>query len=321
MWPTSERILYTNDDHPVSYKSYNLRSFLAEELGVTIIPLEFKRFKTTGSLCKIFRNNFYKHEVINELAERRAKFAILADSDCIWLRQPFAAGFAQLPPNALHLLEVNRRGSVTEEFQGLSSVGMGAVFRAIDPLYPVAFPRWFGGELIAGSGERLLQFSRDLKQAYDLIRQHPELAQWRLGQSGILENDEWLLSFVVQRHDYDVCDVRDWFDRVWTGHDGQPSLDHLKLSGLHLLAEKDLGFRAIFDDVLHRQSEFWRGSLDRFPFYLGEYFGVPQRTRWPNYSAAERAIRWSVRALRRSRLSIAPSHPLARFARRIISRV
>jgi hypothetical protein len=71
----------------------------------------------------------------------------------------------------------------------------------------------------------------------------------------------------------------------------------LKLSGLPLLAEKGAGFRAIFDDVFDRQSEFWRISLDRFPFHLGEFFGVSQRKRWPNYSAAEQAIRWSVRSL------------------------
>jgi hypothetical protein len=42
----------------------------------------------------------------------------------------------------------------------------------------------------------------------------------------------------------------------YAGPDGQPSLGHLKLSGLHLLAEKGTGFRAIFDDVFDRQSEF-----------------------------------------------------------------
>jgi hypothetical protein len=321
VWPSSERILYTNDERPVFFKKYNLRSFLAEELGVTVIPLEFKRFKTTGSLCKIFRNNFYKHEVLGELANRNAKFAILADCDSIWLRQPCSTDFSQSPPDALHLVEVRPRASVTEEFQGVSRAGMGAIFRAIDPLYPEAFPRWYGSELIAGSSKRLLQFYHDLKHAYDLFRKHPKSADFQLGDSGILENDEWLLSFVVQGQGYHVCDVRHWFDRVWTGHEGHPSSEHLKLFGLHLLAEKNLGFRAIFEDVLHRQSEFWRGSLDRFPLYLGGYFGIPDRMQWPNYSAGERAIQWSVRAWRRLRLPIAPTHQLAQLVRKITARI
>jgi hypothetical protein len=208
---------------------------------------------------------------------------------------------------------------MTEEFQGVSRAGMGAIFRQIDPLYPNAFPCWFGGELIAGPMDRLLQVSRDLERTYSVICHHPELPRLRV----FLEYDEWLLSFVIQRQHYHICDASQWFERVWTGHDGHPSLNSLKRSGLHLPAEKHLGFRTIFDDILDRRSEFWGVELDRFPDYLAEFFGVPHRTRWPHYSAAERAVQWSASTLRRLRfpLPVVVHDRLSRVARRLISRI
>jgi hypothetical protein len=317
--PNAQRVLYTNDDRSAWLDGHDLHAFLSERLGVTIVPLEFKRFKTTGSLCQIFRNNYYKFEVLEHLAHQTEKFVILADSDCIWLRP--ANTFNNIDKNALHLVRVLGSEVVTEAFQGISRKSMGEIFRKLDPSYPERFPVWFGSELLAGPVHVLRQLSHDLEQNYERFRLHPQADQLRIGYNGILENDEWLLSFVLGSKHYPLSDARQWFTRVWTGPDGHPSVDSLKLCGLHLLAEKHLGFRTIFPQIVDHRSKFWAIELDLMPSYLGGYFGVPLRTHWPNYSMVEQSVRWMGRGIRRLGVRVPAHRRISQFLRAVIPRI
>jgi hypothetical protein len=74
-----------------------------------------------------------------------------------------------------------------------------------------------------------------------------------------------------------AVDEPEFLTRVWTVEKGTEEVAHLSAVVMHLFAEKQRGFRALFPYCLDPASTFWSTPVDAFPEYVGGFFGVPRR--------------------------------------------
>jgi hypothetical protein len=301
-------VLYTNDEKPVQVGGIDIRDFLSNKLKVKIVHLDFKRFKTPIQLCRTFRNSYYKFEVLEHICQQECNYAILADVDCIWLR-PLPLLNVENSIRELYLVPIRDRAVDPKDIHD--------VFKTIDAQYFERLPQWFGGEFIAAKPKVLTRLRSDLESKYDAILERDDINSLRIGPGNVLENDEWLLSLIANGRNYSVRDASAFFRRVWTFGPSSPS--NLDLSGLHLPAEKNIGFRTIFDDVLNDASVFWTSPLYDVRSYLGECVGIPERLRWPSYSRVEMVARWLSRNSQKWGLVGRGHSYVSRWARRILS--
>ena len=95
--------------------------------------------------------------------------------------------------------------------------------------------------------------------------------------TSILDNDEYLASFVYNMPWVSYHDAGDIVKRLWTGHGGKRCSEDLNYDIWHLGAEKHLGFPLLFEECINPDSDFWKIDIDEFHLYLGEYFGIPER--------------------------------------------
>jgi len=286
--PHWTHVLYTNDSDPVRIGLMDIRLFLGE-LGVTIRHLPFENYRPPHGLSTTFRNAFYKHEVLEAAASDHEGGIILLDCDCISSRhEPEIASL--LCGNSLLLLDVAPHRDPFHRTQGISRADMGQFFRAFDSSYPVRYPRWFGGEFVAGPAPLLRRISKEFKATFRMVTDHPEAANLRIssGQT-MLDNDEFIASYVYNRSDISHRDAGAFVKRMWTGEDASRCEDDRRYAIWHLPNEKNTGFPLLFAQCIDPASEFWRVPLNDLPAFLGGFFGVPHRTQFPSQSTCQRA--------------------------------
>jgi hypothetical protein len=81
---SEKHIFYTNRLPGISRTT--VLDFL-KEVGVEIRRLPFRRYRNPPHLCGRFMNNFYRLEVLQDLADAQTSdTSILLDSDCVWTR-------------------------------------------------------------------------------------------------------------------------------------------------------------------------------------------------------------------------------------------
>lgn len=284
-----KHVLYTNDKKPVRFNGNDVRDFL-KGLGVEIRGLSFNHFKIPIGLSKIFRNNFYKLDVLYDIASRENEYSIMLDSDCV-LTKSINGIENRMKGDHILLLEIFKRKDFLQKAQGISMKDMGDIFKNIDPDYPVDCPLWFGGEFIAGHSKTLYPLIIEIKKVFDrtVLMSREQEIKFDCG-TNILDNDEYLASFVYNLPGVSYHDAGDIVKRMWTGPDGNRSDEDLNYNIWHLAAEKHLGFPLLFEECINPDSDFWKIDLGEFNIYLGEYLGVPERKKHPAKSVSKVAF-------------------------------
>lgn len=287
--PTARHIFYTNKARPREVAKRNIVNFI-KDLGVEVRELPFRRFRPPASVCTRFLNIFYRHEVLYDVANSNTTLvSLIMDSDCVWLTD--AATFLErFGDGKLHAFEVHQHCDPDFPVHlGLSKRMLGDAFRQLDPAYSTQEPAWYGGEFFGGTSSALKAFIDEFAEWYTRFVSDDSFANVSIGGIKLLDTDEFINSFVLTRGSFEVCNEPWLIHRVWTGpgaaHDGTR---YLGRKVLHFPAEKHLGFRALYPFCTDFNSEFWTTPLAGFPDFLGGFFGIPQRTRFPAYSLWER---------------------------------
>jgi hypothetical protein len=294
----AKHIFYTNRIPGNSPTSQEVLSFIGG-LGVEVRELPFRHYRNPANLCSRFMNIFYRLEVLRDLANALGdELFVVLDSDCVWTRsiQEFVARFGD---GELHAIEIFKQSDPDVPVHlGIRKRDLAAAFKRVDPEFSVDCPKWYGGELFAGSTDALFRFITRFDDVYRRFVTHSGLHDIELGGVKWLDTDEYTNSLVM--NSMDVSDEPGFVHRVWTEADGNPDANHLSVPVVHLLAEKHRGFRALYPYCIDRNSEFWAIPLPDIPAFLGEFFGIPRRIRFHKLTPLERLKKSAKRLLGRA---------------------
>lgn len=277
--PQEQHYVYTNDLEKVIVKNIDIKQFL-DKLGVKIVYLPFEEFLPPDRYCSIFKNAYYKLDVLAALSRDEASSSILLDSDCLWNRHDNSL-FKVINSDSILLRDTfEMKDAHTQGKYNLSMADMGKVFQKIDPDYPCLYPIWYGGEIIGGQGKKLKVIAEQLRSLLKKVSQ-PKFDHSSLtlpNGKTFFDGMEYCTSFVYNQGLVEVYDAKKYLKRIWT----LEQYNNVKTSDLqipiwHLPAEKRAGLSLLFNKAINLKSKFWQISLDDFPYFLGEYVGVPER--------------------------------------------
>lgn len=276
--PGVRHLFYTNDEAPANWGGVDFRAFLAE-LGVETRLLPFVEFCPPPQFGTEFRNAFYKLEVLRELARPDADAgSLLLDSDCVWTRPMPALLELLRQPQTLLLLDAEPDTGPDTKVHGLSRRDIGDLYRQLDPAYPVAVPRHYGGEILGGSRDRLAELAGRLHTLWhNVLRDYPAAPPRFASGRSLFDGDEYLTSFVYNSLAQPGLDASPFIRRIWTSYrktDVRPT--DMELGIWHLPNEKNQGLPLLCRRVLDRNSLFWRTPPADLAPYLGRFLGVPQ---------------------------------------------
>ena len=266
---SARHFLYTNDPQVPSVDGVDCTKFLTK-LGVGVIYLPFGIHKPPAGVGRIFRNNFYKLDVIYDAARRHNGRILLTDSDVVWINQ--------LPPgdvlDGLSLYPVfQSRDRGDRAPTGISADDLETMFQSLDASVALRETCWVGGEFIGGTAIELVKFSRSIRETFEHWCEifDPSIHVFSNG-STIFDNDEFLLSYAASRYPDSIRDGAEVLRRIWTDEAGGGTSADYSLSAWHLPNEKLRGFKILFDDIcIHGRAV---GRLE-----IGAACGVPSRIR------------------------------------------
>ena len=243
--------------------------------------LPFEVFRLPQSLCKQFKNTYYKLDVMKVLGKDHRKVFILLDTDCLWTK-PDEKLDELIQSGELLLLDIYQSADpYSKVHHNLSMHDMGLLFKEIDPDYPTPFPVRYGGEVLAASGDKFCEMVSQLERLFEfLVREAQENRRsfaFANGQT-IFEGNELPVNFVFNKHLFPVTDLHGYVKRVWASEE----INNVKPTDLgvtiwHLPGEKSTGLALLFEQILDDNSLFWTVPIESFPQYLGEYVGIPER--------------------------------------------
>lgn len=261
-------VLYTNEVNLPTIDGIDVQNELLAR-GIEIFYLPFDRHRPPAEVNRIFRNNFYKLDVIYDACRRFSGRVLLMDSDVVWMRA--------LPDAVLSEVCLYRpfpaRSAESRTPNGISNADLESAFTKLSMPAPVRSVEWIGGELIGGPVRGLQVFTEMVVEALDAWRDVYTNDRGRFANgSSVFDNDEIVLSFAASRFDGVVSSGSSFMRRIWTEASGGGEASDLNLCAWHLPNEKLKGIRLLFDDLFLRKLSV--GSVD-----VSESCGVPRRRR------------------------------------------
>ena len=276
--PDAKHLLYTNDKRPVIIDNLDLKQFLTD-LTVDIRYVPFKHFKPPAGYSKIFKNAFYKLDVMRELGmEKEDEVNILLDSDCVYTKQNDEL-IKLLQNNEVLIYDVYQSYKGTKGKYQQVRVKLGRLYKEINPAYPKTEPTQFGGEFVAATSKNFKIIADLLEEAFNLILSKFKDQPLRLDDDRrILDGMEFLTSYVYNSMPLQFFNAKDYISRIWSSLKFANAVkEDTRLTIWHLPSEKTQGFPLVYRKIINKKSLFWRTPINNFDAYLGKYLGVPKQ--------------------------------------------
>ena len=281
--PNVSHIVYTNDEklEDFAIHGYGVKDLLSK-LGIKLVELPFDKFDPK-KYSKRFRNAFYKHEVINALAQLDGS-SILLDSDCIWTKSCVDI-FKKIDNDNCLLLQDTYQRSSTPKLRSphnLSMEDMGKLYARIPIMKTQAdYPVWYGGELIGGNPKHFEIVANSIREVLKYCQNQEDIQKDSMtfaNGNSIFSNDEFISSYVYNSLiDIPIHDTFGSFSkRMWTLPNSYNSEEEdLNLPIWHLPAEKESGLIELFHELVDPKSFFWE-STEPLAEFLGRFFNIPK---------------------------------------------
>lgn len=276
--PTAKHLLYTNDKNPVIIDKLDLKQFLVE-LGVDIRYVPFKHFRPPVGYSKIFKNAFYKLDVMRELGmEEENEYNILLDSDCVYTRTNNDA-IDLLQTNDVLLYDMYKSYAATKGKFHEVRVKLGKLYKEINPDYPKTEPTQFGGEFVAAKSKNFKVMADLMYEAFTLILSSFKDPSLKLDDGRrLFDGMEFLTSYVYNSMPLKYFNAKDYISRIWNALKfSNASIEDMRLTVWHMPSEKTQGFPLLYKKIINKNSDFWTVPIDKFNIYLGKYLGIPKQ--------------------------------------------
>lgn len=276
--PTAKHILYTNDKHPVIFRGLDLKQFLVD-LGVDIRIVPFKHFKPPVGFSKVFKNAFYKLDVMRELGMgEENEYSVLLDSDCVWTK-PNNDIEEMLKSSDVLLYDMYKSYQSTKGKFYNVRVKLGELYKEINPGYPKVEPTQFGGEFVAAKNKNFKVMADLMYEAFTLIISNFKDKSLKLDDGRrLFDGMEFLTSYVYNSMPLRYFNAKDFISRIWTALKfSNTSIEDVRLTVWHMPSEKTQGFPLLYQNIINKNSKFWQVPLADFNIYLGKYLGVPRQ--------------------------------------------
>lgn len=276
--PVAKHILYTNDKHPVIFKDLDLKQFLAG-LGVDIRIVSFKHFKPPAGYSKVFKNAFYKLDVMRQLGMgEENENSVLLDSDCVWTKYNNEIEDLLKSHDVLLYDMYKSYQSKKGKFYNVR-VKLGELYKEINPGYPKVEPTQFGGEFVAASNKNFRLIADLMYEAFTQIISSFKDKSLKLDDGRrLFDGMEFLTSYVYNSMPLKYFNAKDFISRIWSALKfTNATAEDMRLTVWHLPSEKTQGFPLVYKKIIDKNSDFWSVPLADFNTYLGKYLGVPKQ--------------------------------------------
>ena len=240
-----------------------------ERLRVEVVVLQYT-WKPSGHR-RLWFNQYYVFDILSYLEGVLAEddVVLLADSDCIFVRNPTSL-FDMLRRDGVLLLKVDESLTDDDEINGLSRRQSIDVYEDLGELRPNAPATYFGGEcygLTVNVLRKLMVLARAIKPANDALA---------AAGSQYLSDEAHFFSFLMWKLGFSKANANTHVRRIWTAwKHNETRVEDLDLTLWHLPSEKTLGFKQVFDR-LDTWPQFASESENRA--WLAQKMGVGRRS-------------------------------------------
>jgi hypothetical protein len=291
---TANHIFCTNLQQLPTIDGIDFQQILTD-WGVKVKHLPF-HYLPPKNLVNRFGNTLYKIDLFREIAQSGNEYNMIVDIDCVCIQ------------NVLPLLELVKSGKMLLCDVKDTCTDLFPLYQKIDPQYPNPKPIHLGGGFMMGSKEQFIRCEVDSVWLMNRLKEF-EVDNPPIFNNGmsIYEGDELFTSFTLNKFFSDYIDVSSTYKylcivgTVKEHYNVKPEM--LQTMILHLYTEKSTGFQFLLPKLLDNTSEFWTLPLDKFPTYVGGFFGIPRRTHphpiiW-NLMLLRKEYRYMMKDLRR----------------------
>ncbi|GMK46701.1 hypothetical protein PghCCS26_38300 [Paenibacillus glycanilyticus] len=276
MNPNAKHVLFTNSERIPRVEGFDLETFLTREMEVDVRKLSLT-YRVPDRYYGLWKNQFYLFDILQHIVEENSgedeKYLVL-DSDCIWIK-PALQIERLLDLHGLLTMTADIDENPDYVMNGLSRRHMQEIYEELmgSPLDQP--PLYFGGEWFAAKKSEIRRVVTELDEVWTTSLQ-------RFADNRPKFNEEaQMLSYVYYKLGYEPKTANSIIKRIWTqlygAHNVLPE-DH-SLTIWHLPVEKKLGLARLYEDVIRKDSAFWRyGNSVAYVAYLSKKLGIPRRS-------------------------------------------
>jgi alpha-N-acetylglucosamine transferase len=274
--PEAKHLLFSNksaDQLPV-IDGLQIGKYL-QDLNVELITLPLT-FQTPKGYFGRWRNQFYIFDILKffEKNEYKADDRLLVlDSDCL-IRHSLDEMMNQIGRHQLMVLPMLY--GADDNINGISRLDMQELYGALSGQTPPEIPVYFGGEFFAATVE--------IAQKISQIAQPVWTEMLRRFEAGLPKFNEeaHLLSYCYDTIGVNYALATPYIKRIWTApHYNNVQPQDASLPIWHLPSEKTGGIALLFKNM-EAVKGVWSLDNQQLATGLGQYVGVPRRTRWLN---------------------------------------
>ena len=285
--PDAQHKLFVNRPDVPDIGSFKTGAFL-KKLGVEVVVVPFT-YAPPPDYYSAWRSTFYLLDVIKHISavSQPGEQHLVTDSDCLFIKN--AQSLAQAI-NQYGLLTYDTQFPPEEDANGLSRLGLRALYEDLDGCTISEIPGYCGGDIFAGTSAGIQQFSAAIDPVWkESLERHAR-------HESHFNTEEHFLSYLAYKLGYAVGTANPFISRIWTGRKYQTAkLSDFDLTLWHLPAEKKYGLRRLFSAMTQPDSRFWTVPVgDEFARYVASYMGIPKSSMIKKSRDAFDAVIWRV---------------------------
>lgn len=285
--PSARHQLFVNRPQIPNIGAFQTGKFLSD-LGVEVIVVPFT-YAPPPNYYKQWRSTFYLLDIIKHIASncQPEEQYLITDSDCLFVKS--ADNLAQAIKQ-YGLLTYDTKFPVTEDANGLTRLGLQALYEKMSGRPVPDTPLYCGGDIFAATSEVIRRFAAEIGPAWDA-----SMALHAAGQTHF-NTEEHFLSYLVYKLSYPVGEANPFLSRIWTGRKYRTaSVADFDLTIWHVPAEKKHGFKRLFQQVVRPDSQFWTVAAGKdFARYAAGYLGIPSSSLWKKSCDLFDTVAWRI---------------------------
>lgn len=285
--PDARHRLFVNRPGIPDIGQFKTGAFL-ENLGVEVVVVPFTYAPPPG-YYGAWRSTFYLLDIIKHLGavSRPGEQYIITDSDCLFIKN--ARSMAQAIERH-GLLTYDTQFPPEEDANGLSRLGLRALYEELDGHILSETPGYCGGDIFAGTSAVIQWFAAAIDPIWNKsLERHAR-------HETHFNTEEHFLSYLAHNLGYAVGTANPFMSRIWTGRKYKTAKSSdFDLTLWHLPAEKKYGLRRLFYAMTQPDSRFWTVPPGvEFARYVAGYVGIPKSSLMKRSHDVFDAVLWQI---------------------------
>jgi len=223
-----------------------------------------------------FGNVFYELDILKYAVQQDWAKLLVLDNDCVWVKPvtPFLEMLDEHPIVGYALRPEDQKNYQGEEIL-LNGMSRKRLRAAIEELSGKPFStevRFYGGEIFGLTKQGTEALVADFDWLWDRTVRESNVVD-------SIKTEEHFLTILFEKNGAPPYACNPYIRRLWTHFaDFNVRASDLDLSVWHVPAEKNFGFKTLFDEIYRTPERFFAMSNEEAVMLIRRHMGIPKRS-------------------------------------------